>query len=307
MSVLIKDFGFVLPRFQTNGFGVSGSSRFSKSFFNQSGEVRLSITRPVTRASNGTNGSLSTEPGPVVRRKYRVNASRIRAKARAFAMLESSASFLAFYSVSFPAGLDDDLCYKAWNIALTRCRVSLGLKSYLWVMERQKNGTIHYHMLTNDFLHVRKFNGYVAASIESFVRKGLASWGASSMVRYNGVDVKLISARRSKRRPKPENARVFAVVRYLAKYMSKELQSDSHRVWHCSRFVSALATGYWISEADMRDVCESLEAEGKPFRAIVSEYAHLVFAPVVSCDLFQKLVVSFNNFLYRYFSIHNLF
>jgi hypothetical protein len=39
-----------------------------------------------------------------------------------------------------------------------------GLSTYLWVAERQKNNTIHFHLLTNDFMEIRIVNEFMANS-----------------------------------------------------------------------------------------------------------------------------------------------
>jgi hypothetical protein len=87
--------------------------------------------------------------------------------------LEKSRKFLAFYSIRFPVGLPDEKAYKIFNTWFTRCRRDSGLKTYLWVAERQKNGTIHFHLLTNDFLPIKAVNGYMATVSCQIKRKGL--------------------------------------------------------------------------------------------------------------------------------------
>ena len=96
------------------------------------------------------------------KRTYKLNKSKVRKKCNALGRLEKSKKFLAFYSISFPNGLTDETGYKIYNTWLTRCRRDSGLKTYLWIAERQKNGTIHFHLLTNNFMPIKKVNGFMA-------------------------------------------------------------------------------------------------------------------------------------------------
>jgi len=72
--------------------------------------------------------------------------------------LKCSRRFIAFYSVSFPEGTTDDQAFECWNLWLTRLRKTYNLLNYIWVTERQKNGTIHYHMLTNNYMPILQIN-----------------------------------------------------------------------------------------------------------------------------------------------------
>jgi len=52
--------------------------------------------------------------------------------------------------------------YKTYNIWLVQCRRYGGLKTYLKIEVRPNNGTIHFRPLTNDFMQIKKVNGYMA-------------------------------------------------------------------------------------------------------------------------------------------------
>ncbi len=98
------------------------------------------------------------------KKSYRLNKSKVKKKCHALSRLEKSKKFLAFYSISFPVGLPDENAYKIFNTWLTRCRRNSGLKTYLWVAERQKNGTVHFHLLTNDFMPIKQVNDYMTVN-----------------------------------------------------------------------------------------------------------------------------------------------
>lgn len=236
-----------------------------------------------------------------------MNVSKFKRKAVAYCSLSRSQKFLAFYTVTFPAGFADDLCFRVWNIILTRCRQDLNLRSYLWVMERQRNGTIHYHMLTHDYMPIGRVNGFAAHAIDSLVTAGLGSWGNSSLFRYHGVDVRKICDARFRPRYLKLSEIVRSVARYLAKYMSKELSSESHRVWHCSRLVSALITGYWVDDADFREVCEDEVTDDKPVKQVRGSCYEIIFVNVLNSGAFRCTVSRINDAIFELFDRLGLF
>ncbi|MCJ7449697.1 MAG: hypothetical protein MUO72_18640 [Bacteroidales bacterium] len=164
------------------------------------------------------------------KKSYKLNKSKVRKKCHALSRLKKSKNFLAFYSISFPCGLSDEICYKIFNTWLTRCRTNCSLKSYLWIAERQKNGTIHFHMLTNDYMPIIKVNGFMASCLASEREKGVDVLKEIKTENYNGVDVKKVDKNRK------------SLIGYLTKYITKNDIEFSHLPWHCSRDVSRLFT-----------------------------------------------------------------
>lgn len=195
-------------------------------------------------------------------RFYRVPVQKVRDKCEAFFALRASRAFCAFYSISFPSGISDDIAFKLWNVWLTRVRKYKADFQYLWVTERQGNGTIHYHLITNSFLNIRVVNHYMAAAIDTAVNAGQCDWGDSSKELYNGVDVQRVH------NPK-------GVSKYLTKYLTKKkkdkegniIEVDTnfrHLAWHCSRKVSALFTSKLLHGAQLAAFigCPWFEAAG---------------------------------------------
>jgi len=164
------------------------------------------------------------------KRSYKLNKSKVRKKCHALSQLPKSKKFLAFYSISFPYGLTDETGYRIYNTWLTRCRKDCGLKTYLWIAERQKNGTIHFHLLTNDFMPIRKVNSYMASCLASEKARGIEVLREINTEKYNGVDVKKVDKNRK------------SLIGYLTKYITKNEIEFTHLPWHCSRDVSRLFT-----------------------------------------------------------------
>jgi hypothetical protein len=167
----------------------------------------------------------------------RIRKNLIKNRCDAFARLDRSRKFLAFYTVSFPAGLSDEACFRCLNKWLTRIRSWRVRFPYLWVAERQKNGTIHFHLLTNMFLPIKVVNGFMGIAIRNDLKKEPgASINFNSSI-YNGVDVSRVKS------PKQ-------VIKYISKYVTKELADQVPQVWHCSRVFSKLAVALTVHAAD---------------------------------------------------------
>ena len=167
------------------------------------------------------------------RQSYRLNKNKVREKCAAFFGLKQSRKFLAFYTISFPEHLPDDVCMKVFNTFLTRCRQNKGLRSYLWVAERQllraENGTLHFHLLTNNYMWIRIVNYYMAKAIENQIKKMNLDVNFD-VAKYNGVDVKNVNNNRK------------ALNQYLTKYISKNEIVFYRLPYHSSRDISELFT-----------------------------------------------------------------
>lgn len=199
-----------------------------------------------------------TEGQPTQKQKanetvYKLKKSKIRKKCFALSRLQKSKKFLAFYSISFPIGLSDDHAYTIFNIWLTRCRKERGLNTYLWVAERQKNKTIHFHLLTNDHMQIRLVNGFMAFALNSVKQKGVEALQSINLEKYNGVDVKLVKGTRK------------SLVSYLVKYVSKNEIEFYRLPWHCSRDVSRLFTAINFDESEEDKLFEHLPEDPEQY------------------------------------------
>lgn len=318
MGILIKDYGFTITHTYTNSWGASGSSRFDRisTIIDAAQAIRQAESARIERVAYIQERRRIYANVPKVEsdrtpkapeRLYSMNAGKFRRKAFAYALLRKSLRFLAFYSISFPLGIPDDVAYRIWNKLLTRLRRSLGLKSYLWCMERQKNGTVHYHMLTNDFMSVTEVNRYAAVAIDNEVIRGNCSWGNSCFERYNGVDVKAIVKSSTTRRIVDRHKLILRIARYLTKYMSKDQRHERHRIWHCSRLVSALCTAAAVDECDFREIVDEFEASGKSVKILEAQFATVVICPVVSSVAYRDTLIRINDAIYDFFERHSLF
>jgi hypothetical protein len=212
-----------------------------------------------------------------------INRSKVKSKMYALFNLKNSRKFMAFYSVSFPVGTSDNQAFECWNAMLTACRKRFNLTNYVWVTERQKNGTLHYHMLTNNWLPVLLVNKIMAKIIDNKVNQGLMSWGSAGwynkewsdngvkrtkrvysnpcMSNYNGVDVdSIFNSKRHKKTGKnmnPTEVREW-VSKYVTKYVTKNTEKFTHLCWHCSRSVSMLFTSTILFLNEKRYITDCL-------------------------------------------------
>ena len=174
---------------------------------------------------------------------YGLRKTKIRNKILNFFSLNKSKKFCAFYSISFPVEISDEIGYKVFNTWLTRCRKECGLKSYLWVAERQKNGTLHFHLITHNYMHIRKVNEFMRQSLLTQYEKGFLKCNPKVIEKYNGVDVDNLYHSKRKKNNNKRLSRVEAQRKlsyYLTKYISKNDVKSERLPWHCSRDISAL-------------------------------------------------------------------
>ena len=252
-----------------------------------------------------------------VNRTYRINKSKVRKKISSFTRLNKSKKFLAFYSVSLPLNTPDDVAYVIFNKWLTNLRSNYNLKSYLWIAERQSNGTIHYHLLTNDYLDITKVNRAMARAINSEVKKGNATWGNSSLEKYNGVDVD--SPQRPKRRQKETRKQYRDRVKkarrnnlehrlswigiYMAKYITKNDEEFTRLPYHSSRDVSRLFTSHIINDKHINDYIQPLPDDVDDYIIYENEQIlHYSFKFIPCKSMFTELD-NINNIIY--YEYHN--
>ena len=167
---------------------------------------------------------------PRQKRKYKLNKRKVTDKIHAIFNTKAARKFCAFYSISFPFALPDELCHKVLNIWLTRLRKTYKIPLYLWVSERQKTGTLHFHLITTTYMNIRIVNHFMKSELKTLKKHGEPCLQSCDLDKYNGVDVEKIT---SKSR---------ALSKYMSKYVSKSDETFNHLVWHCSRTVSELFT-----------------------------------------------------------------
>ena len=215
-----------------------------------------SQTQTGNDASNQTDEELN-------KKTYKINKSKVKKNCHALSRLEKSKKFLAFYTITFPVGLSDSICYKLFNTWLTRCRKNSGLNTYLWVAERQKNETMHYHLLTNDFMPIKAVNRFMGISLANEKENGSTALKEIYADKYNGVDVKRVGKKRN------------SIISYLTKYVTKNNNEYNHFPWHCSRDVSRLFTSINFEKDESEQYFSKLPSGPENYITHCTEYVKI--------------------------------
>ena len=174
-------------------------------------------------------------------RQYRIDKTEVSHRIRNYINQMKGEKMLYFWTITFPQHTTDDTAYILLNKWLTRLRTENMIKEYLWITERQENGTIHFHMVINRKMDVRKANRYMRASIMYSINKQEIQYDRIQTTRYNGVDI--AKDRKTKRVINfAKQHKQKALSNYLTKYVTKNNSTFQHLAWHSSREYSNLIT-----------------------------------------------------------------
>lgn len=173
--------------------------------------------------------------------KYMIDKKEVSHRIRGFVNQMKGEKMLYFWSISFPEKTSDDTGHILMNKWLTRLRQEKMINEYLWITERQENGTIHFHMVINRKMNVVRANKFMRASIMHSINKGEIQYDRIAATRYNGVDIaKDRKTRRVINFAKQNKQK--ALTNYLTKYVTKNNEAFQHLAWHSSREYSNLIT-----------------------------------------------------------------
>jgi hypothetical protein len=184
-------------------------------------------------------------------RGYRINKREVRQRLLGYINTQRGKKGLYFWTVTFPKGTSDDMCYRIFNIWLTSLRKYKMLREYLWVAERQENKTVHFHVAIPHRMSVQRANAMMAGTLKTFARRGDIPFTVWQCARYNGVDIaKNRKTRRVTNFAVKKGSR--ALSNYLTKYVTKNDTEFTHLAWHNSRGYSQLFTGVTFTVEEFR-------------------------------------------------------
>jgi len=242
-------------------------------------------------------------------RTYKLNKPVIRKKMRAFFSLQATREFCAFYSISFPAGIRDDDAFKLFNLWQTRCRQSFGLKSFIWVSERQKNGTIHFHLLTNTKMPIKTVNNFMATALRPYYHH--YGWKLQGGKGYSGIDVDNIWYPKQRKGQPPPKRRTRDnagrhISQYITKYVSKNNETFTRLAWHQSRDIAALFTCQNFDQDECDPILNYFHSTAQYWKKIETEFVSVYMHPNVY-DLTPWLqLTAVNENVYREFHAHTV-
>jgi hypothetical protein len=146
-----------------------------------------------------------------------------------------------FFTISFPPCVCVKKAKQFLNIWLTRLTTTEKIFMHLWVMEFQKNGTPHFHLLIPGRLNVRLANRLMSVTLANAARKKEIDWTVAQAKRYNGVDIQKDKyTRQVTNFADPRKS--AALIKYLSKYISKNNAPSEYQRWHCSREWARMCT-----------------------------------------------------------------
>lgn len=210
----------------------SGSAKYQvdKDFIVQEKPPKKKLTQVKTKTKPSTT-----------KKNYTINKKQVRQRILLYHYANTTQPKSYFWTITFPKTFPDLLAHKAFNIWLTRLRKEIGLSKYIWVSERQKNGTIHFHTIINQYLNVIKANSWMRASITNYIVTERLPIDLNTVREYNGVDI--AKDRTTKRVINfGKKSKLNQLKKYLTKYITKNNSTFENLAWHCSRHYSNLFT-----------------------------------------------------------------
>jgi hypothetical protein len=233
---------------------MGGSSKFAIDHYGKlilkTDRKIIQVPKPVKKnAAAAILQPVQAPASPSIRNiDYTVNGKLVQARI-ASTLLAMPDPHLLFLTISFPCGIQDATATSILNVFLTIARKYKIFNDYVWVAERQQNGTIHYHIaIFKKFVNVQRCNRLVAGILKKYCKAGRVSYNYFLLKKYNGVD--LAKDRKTKKITDfalRDNYK--ALGKYLAKYCTKRKDKDGKelpmatfkgRAWGCSQNISAL-------------------------------------------------------------------
>jgi len=224
------------------------------------------------------------------KKSYSINKKEVRQRILSYLNTQKGQKELFFWTVTFPAGTPDNVCYQAFNTWLTTLRtrqkdrfgklMPAMLRDYLWVAERQMGErltsdktptyTIHFHIAIPHYMPVTRSNTAMRTILKNLAKKGLmpgavcgkngTRYYLPSIARYNGVHISRDRSGRVINFAIKKASRSLA--NYLTKYVTKNdagvadsegniaVPGFSHLAWHNSRGFSCLFTGVTLTVSE---------------------------------------------------------
>lgn len=263
----------VLMKFDKLMPSLNGSSKFISNYTDY--QYREKIAKSPKLKQSATKSKSK-------KRQFFINKTKVRDKTLALFNLQQSKKFSAFLTISFPQGFSDKSGVKVLNNVLTNIRQKSLKFNYLWVAERQKNNTIHFHMIVNRFFNVRILNNKFANAIQNELEKTKDTTIKFDKDMYNGLDIKHIRNQKS-------------VMAYITKYIVKNDIIMNVRAWASDSIVSSLFTHISEFAGNLKLHMKSLvvDENGMP-KYYQNDWCYLLFFKSVLSNQYTKILQKIN-------------
>lgn len=194
------------------------------------------------------------------------------------------------------------------NNFLTEIRTRTGMKNYVWRLEFQKNGNVHYHIVTDTYVDyhliqkvwnsILKYHGYIEPYKQKFCDLSLLQY-RELVDKNHDKEFHVIAKRYAKGKAtnweNPPSVDVKSVVsnqaisNYISKYFAKssdenpikneldtEENSKNLRLWYCSSSLSKLKTISRFCEEVVYDIF-SIVSYSKTVKKVFGKYATSIY------------------------------
>jgi hypothetical protein len=231
-------------------------------------------------------------------------------------------NFLTLTLPSSQAHTTSQITNECFNQFLTEVRTRTGMQNYVWRLEFQTNGNVHYHIVTDTYIDyffaLKIWNrilsklGYVQAFQTKMQSMSLDRYHETYGIKYNrdfATSAKMYAKGRAEKWANPPSVDVKSCTSkksisfYIAKYFSKdaknktacnpldnETNSFGLRLWFCSRSLSKLKGIVEFCEAspfNPRVLLEGLQGVRKFFH----QYAECIFFEFKDLTNYAKSVL----------------
>ena len=199
-------------------------------------------------------------------------------------------NFITFTLPASQADIEDKtikVCLDNW---IKRAKRKHKLHSYVWRAERQANGNIHYHMITDVWIHYEKIRN---------------DW--NSVLKDTGL-IQQFKEKHGHENPNSTDVhaiwKIKNLVQYFVKYMSKEHKEGEKpingKVWDCSTNLKTKSNCWMMLEDRARDNWEILTQRNEAAR-IDDPLFSIIFIPPDKWDQWLCLPVKrkWNKYLAR--------
>ena len=218
---------------------------------------------------------------------------------------------MAFLTLTLPSKQKTptiDVTKRLFNQFLTEIRSRTKMENYVWRLEFQSNGNVHYHIATDtyiDYFFAQKIwnrilakDGYIADFAAKFQGMSLSQYNqsvnASGQTSFN-IIAKRYARGCAEKWQNPNSVDVKSVVSgkkiafYISKYFSKDAKngkkcnaldtkenSEALRLWFCSRSLSKLQTVSDFTEASKISFYQ-IVSKAKEVKEVVCRYARQLY------------------------------
>lgn len=258
---------------------LGGSSKYSI----KDGEI---ITKKRT-SEKKSNEKEKKEKKDDKKKVYKLNKSMVKKKIFAFYHLENKQKYFRLWTLTFPINTEDKVCYKIHNIFLTRLREELGLKDYIWVAERQQNGTLHFHFIFSQFLDITKANYYAKKAVNNAIKRDEIDTGGIFYENYNGLDVS------------KKVGNFNTVCKYLTKYVTKNNTESERLPYYCSTKISRLFTTKIFNNEEIEELINIGMLQVKEKIIYENEYFDVFAIDKINIEIIFGNMFIANNLIYK--------